>query len=350
MTPKSSIILGISTLHGIIPMSMTLPWSGHVPFPFWVADYLHLWDFDFHSSFEFLLTHDHMELMVYDNDQTPLATLHPCALPVFDALRVLVVERANPSFLAGHTFHKLKRCRVVKLPKSSGFSPSLFTETGIPTCTKADIDDPYLLATFKLPWIHELALDFSHPDCSAIWEKHIAVNANLSGLNLLHMKNWPFDGDLIPILRTLPLLKTLIISSQQGVVSFRAFCPMDANGTSGPQQTSSERQMLALLCPRLLSLQVKWKSPSMESALVPILKDVVTLCAECGSPLKTFTFSNFLYEPGSKLELIERDGSFTTKVIDLDKYEDDGGDEDEDEDGDDYAEWDEEAGRFKLDI
>jgi hypothetical protein len=58
----------------------------------------------------------------------------------------------------------------------------------MPVCTRVDIDDPYLLATFKLPQIYELALDFSDPDCSTIWEKHIAVNANLSGLNLLHMR------------------------------------------------------------------------------------------------------------------------------------------------------------------
>ena len=344
---ESGIILGISTSHGIIPMSTELPRNGLVPLPFREVDYLRLCDFDFRISFDFLLTRDHMELMVYDNYQPPLPT---CALPLFDALRVLVVENANPSFMAGHTFHKLERCRVVKSPKSSGSSPSLFTETEMPACTRADIDDPYLLATFKLPRIHELALDFSHPDCSIIWEKHIAVNVNLSGLNLLHMKNWPFDGDMIPILRTLPSLETLIISSQQGVVSFRAFLPMNANGTSGPKQTSSEGQTLALLCPKLLSLQIEWEVPSMQPELVPILEDVVTLRAERGSPLKTFTFSNFLCEPGSKLELIERDGSFTMKIIDLDEEYEDDGDEEEEEDGDDYAEWDEEAGGFKLDI
>ena len=275
------IILGISTSHGIIPMSTELPGNGLVPLPFREADYLCLYDFDFRISFDFLLNRDHMELILHDNYQLPLPT---CALPLFDALRVLVVENANPSFLAGHTFHKLERCRVLKSRGSSGSSPSLFTETQMPACTRADIDDPYLLATFKLPRIHELALDFSHPDCSTTWDKHIAVNANLSGLNLLHMKNWPFDGDLIPVLRTLPSLETLIVSSRRGVVSFRAFLPMDANGTSGPKQTSSEGRTLVLLCPRLLSLQIEWEVPSMQPELVPILTELSLSVRSVGLP------------------------------------------------------------------
>ena len=277
--PNFGIVLGISTSHGIIPMSMTSSQEGLVSLPFREAEYLRLLEFHIWFSFEFRLIRDHMELMVYDKRKRrpPLPTLHPCALPLFDALRVLVVENANPSFLAGHTFHKLERCGVVSSPKSSGASPSLFTETGMPACTRVDIDDPYLLVTFKLPRIHELALDFSHPDCSTIWEKYIAVNANLSGLNLLHMKNWPFDGDLILILRTLPSLETLIISSWKDMISFRAFLPMDANGASGPKETSSEGRTLALLCPRLQSLQMERDIFLIEPELVPILKDVVTL-------------------------------------------------------------------------
>ena len=139
-----------------------------------------------------------------------------------------------------------------------------------------DIDNPYLLATFRLPLIYELALNFSHPDCSIIWEKRIAVNANLSGLNLLHMKEWPFNGDMIPILRLLPLLETLIVSPQQRTVSSRfpidkietsglisglARTPMipyiGGTAISGLNQTSGEGQKLALLCPRLQRLQIE---------------------------------------------------------------------------------------------
>ena len=261
-----------------------------------------------------------------------------------------MVEEANPSFLAGHTFHKLERCRVLKLPKSYGATPSLFTETKMPTCTRADVDDPYLLATFRLPRIHELALNFSHPDCSTIWETHIAVNANLLGLNLLHMKNWLFGVNLIPILRTLPLLETLIISSWQGVVSFKAFLPMDANWTSGLKQMSGKGRTSALLCPKLQSLQIEWEVPSMQPELVPILKDIVTLRAECGSLLKSFTFSKVSRKAGSKFELIKRDGSFTMENIVLDKESDEESDEGSDKSLSNESLSDEEASGFQLDI
>jgi hypothetical protein len=175
------LMLGISVPHGIIPISAKFPLSGLIPLPFKEAEYLYLRAFFFNSSFEFLFAHGYHRL--------PLPTSLPCALPLFYALKVLVVEDTDPSFLAGHIFHKLERCRVVDSRNSFGASPSTFKETEMPVCTRVDIDDPYLLATFKLPQIHELALNFSHPDLSTIWMKHIAVNVNLSGLNLLHIKN-----------------------------------------------------------------------------------------------------------------------------------------------------------------
>jgi len=319
----AELILGISTPHGIIPLSRYVPLHGLVALPFKEAEYLALWNFHSSNFVEFLFTHDHMKLTVHWVRPPPS---RPCTLPLFSALRVLVVERVNPSFLAGHTFHKLERCRVVKLHDSFVPSLGLFTETEMPVCTRVDIDDPYLLATFKLPQIHEVALDFSHPECSTIWEKHIAMNVNLSGLNLLHMKKWPLDGDLIPILRSLQSLETLIISSQLGAVSFRAFLPMDANGVSGLKRTSSEGQRLDLLCPRLQSLQIEGQDPSVEPELISILKDIVTLRAECGSPLKEFTFSKFRrsewtfrLKPGTQLELIGRNRRFTMEKFVLPK-------------------------------
>jgi len=279
------LMLGISTPRGVIPISGALPLDSVVPLPFKEAEYLGLWDFSSSTSAEFSFTHEHMELMVYNYVRPPLPPSLPCILPLFSALRVLVMERVNPLFLSGHTFYKLERCRVVKPPVSFLPSPSLFTETETPVCTRVDIDDPYLLATFKLPQIREMALDFSHPELSTIWEKHIAVNVNLSGLTLLHMKKWPPNGDLIPILRSLQFLVTLIISSQLGAVSFRAFLPMDANGTSGLKRTNSEGQRLDLLCPRLQSLQIEGQDPSLERELTPILKDIVdhSPCRECVS-------------------------------------------------------------------
>jgi len=309
------LMLGISTLRGIIPISGDLPLDSIVPLPCKEVEYLGLCDLHFSPFAEFQFTHEHMELMAYNSVRPPLPPSLPSTLPFFSALRALVVERVNPSFLDGHTFHNLERCRVVKSPDSFLPSPSLFTETEMPACTRVDINDTNLLATFKLPQIHELALDFSHPECSTIWEKRIAVNANLSELNLLHMKGWPFDGDLIPILRSLPLLETLIISSRLGVVPFRAFLPMDANGASGLKRTSSVGQRLDLLCPRLQSLQIEGQDPSAEAEVIPILKDIITLRAECGSPLKGFTFSEFWPEPGRQFELIGRNGSFTMEKI-----------------------------------
>jgi len=309
------LMLGISTPHGIIPISGYLPLDSVVPLPFKEAEYLGLWCFRSSPFAEFQFTHEHMELMVYNYVRPPLPPSLPCTSPLFPALRALVVEGVNLSFLAGHTFHKLERCRVVRSPDSFLPSPSLFTETEMPVCTRVDIDDPNLLATFKLPQIHELALDFSHPACSTIWEKRIAVNADLSELNLLHMKGWSLAGNLIPILRSLPSLETLIINPWLGVDSFKAFLPMGAYRTSGRKQPSGEGQRSRLLCPRLQCLQIEGLGLSVGPELKAILKDIVTLRAECGSPLKDFTFSTSW--PSLRSNLIGRNGRFTMRNIDL---------------------------------
>ena len=317
---NAGVMLGISTPHGIIPVSTALPPNGLLLLPFREADCLRLRHFDVDRSFEFVFTHDHMELMVHLSDRPPPTSM-PCDLPLFHTLRILVVENANPSFLAGHTFHNLERCRVVKSHNAVSASPDLFTETEMPVCTRVDIDDPYLLAGFKLPQLCELSLDFSHPDCITIWEKRIAVNVNLSGLNLLHVKKWPLDGDLIPILRSLPLFKSLVICSRLGVVSFRAFLPMDTNGTSGLEQTSSDGRTSTLLCPRLQYLHIEGQDPSLVPELMLILKDIVTFRAACKVPLKELTFFNFWPGPGCKTELIGRDQSFTMEKYALEEEE-----------------------------
>jgi len=314
----AKLMLGILTPRGIIPISGYMSLGRLVPLPFKEAEYLSLWDFPSSTFAEFSFTHDHMEIMIYRYERPPLPPSLPCTLPLFSALRVLVVERVNPSFLAGHTFHKLERCRVVKFRGSYVLSPGLFTETKMPVCTRVDVDDPYLLATFKLPRIREVALDFSHPECSAIWEKHIAVNANLSGLNLLYMKKWLLNGDLIPILRSLASLETLIFSSRLGVVPFKAFLPIGAYGTSGLKQTSGEGQKSWLLCPRLQCLRVEGQNPLVKPKLIQILRYIVTLRAECGSPLKHFTFWP---QPGRRLELIGRNGDIAEKKFLLEEAE-----------------------------
>ena len=314
------LILGISTPHAIIPISTLLPERGLVSLPFKTAELLHLFASDC-TSLDFLFIRDHMELMVYDYDRLPPPSSLPCALPFFDALRVLDMQCDNPSFLAGHTFHKLERCRLLREGRLK-HSPSerMLTETKMPVCTRVDIDDPWVLAAIKLPQIRELALDFSDANRSVIWEKQLAVNANLSGLSLLHMKNWPHDGDLSAILRSVPLLETLIITSRRGVASFTAFLPMDTHAASGLKQTNVEGRTSALLCPRLQSLQIEVGDPSVLPGRVPILQDVVALRADYGSPLKVFTLSQFRRWPKkSKVELIGSDGGFNRKKIVLPK-------------------------------
>jgi hypothetical protein len=308
--------VGISTPHAIIPLSIWWHWRGCVPLPFKEIEYFQFHGGGPHNSIEFLFIRDHTELGKYNHDIASLPAPLPCSSPPFNTLRVLVVVGANPSFLAGRTFHKLERCRLVKRV-GLGHIPNqlLLTETAMPVCTRVDTDDPYLLATFKLPQISQLALDFSHSNFSTIWEKGIAVNANLSGLNLLHMKNWPVGGDLILILRSLPSLETLIISFWGGAISLRAFLPIDESGTSGLELTSREGKTVELLCPRLQSLQIEGGSHLVDQEPIPIFKNIVTLRAMCGSPLKVFTISEILPPAGSKFALIGRDGSFTMERI-----------------------------------
>jgi len=315
------LILGISVPCGIIPVGLSWRPDGIVALPLKGADYLIWQSLNSQISLEFLFTNDHMELMVHKDGQPPPPKSFRCVLPLFYTLRVLVVEDADPSFLIGHTFHNLEKCKMVVSRFRIGIpltppTPSLFTMTEMPLCTRVDIDDPHLLATFKLPQIHELALDFSDPDCGTIWEEHIAVNVNLSGLTLLHMKKWRNHGDLIPILRSLPLLETLIICSRRGLVPFRAFLPMDANAALVLKKASGEGRSLALLCPRLQSLRIEGQNPSVEPELIPLLKDIVIRRAELGSPFKDFTFSVFSskrFKRGSLFELAWMNGSFTMK-------------------------------------
>ena len=125
---RAELMLGISVLRGIIPISTGLPPNGLVPVPLKEAEYLRLCCFDSRCSFEFLFTRDHMELMIDDHHRPPPPTSLSCALPLFYALRILVVEDANPSFLAGHTFHKLERCKVLGSWNSFSDIPSLFAK------------------------------------------------------------------------------------------------------------------------------------------------------------------------------------------------------------------------------
>ena len=309
------LMLYISTSQSIIPMSTLFPERGLISLPFKKPESLRLLAGD-STSLESLSIRDHIELTLYDYHQLSLPSSVPYAFPLFATLRVLVIECDNPSFLAGHTFHKLERCRLLKVDWSKD-SPIryMLREIGMPICTKVDIEDPWVLAASKVPKIHELTSYFSHPNISQIWEKYIAVNANLSGLSLLHINHWPHDLDLIPILRSVPSLKTLIMTGWVNVDSFGAFLPMGANGSTGLKQMSGDEKTLVVLCPRLWHLQIEYCGPWIQPDLVPLAKDIITLRAECGSPLKVFTLLEFRRKPGRKFELIGRDGSMEVSVL-----------------------------------
>ena len=307
-TGNWDVTVGILCPHAMIPMFTEFPESGILPLPFKEVDYLYLHDEPHNAPIGFHFTLDHMELSNGGPDQLTLQTPIPCDLPLFHALRVLVLVDTNPSFLAGHTFHRLERCSVMGSSELDHMSSQKLS-TEMPVCTRVDIDDPALLATFMLPQIHELGLDFSVSDCGMIWENQILVMSNLSGLKLLHMRGERIGRDLVQILQPLPLLETLIISSQVDVETFMAM-----------NQLSWEGQKLAIVCPLLQRFQVEDTDPSERPEWTPILEDVVTLRKMCDSPLKSFTFYIFSPEPGRKFELIGIDGGFTMEETVLAEY------------------------------
>ena len=84
---------------------------------------------------------------------------------------------------------------------------------------------------------------------------------------------------------------------------------MDANETSGLRQTSSEGKRFPALCLKLQYLQIESQDFMLQPDLFTFAKDIITLHAECGSPLKSFTLTH--YWSGSRFDLIGRDGHFT---------------------------------------
>jgi len=302
-----NLALGISGPQDIIHISTEWSNGGLVALPFKEVECLHLKSLT-PNSIDILSTLGHMELRADGSHQPTLPTALPCYLPLCDTLRVLTVEVSYPSFLAGHTFHKLERCRVVTQNKET-HNPSLGLFIEMPVCTRLYTNDPSLLATFKIPQIHELGVDlgYSVHNVNIFWEKWVAGNASLSGLKLLYMKGSLFQED---ILKSLPCLETLVISALVGWDHFRSFLPKGVNQTSGLKQSTGDDRTLVTLCPMLQNLHVEGTDPSKTPHLIPILNEVVVLRAACGSPLKRFTFSQFWPKPGSQFELIGRDGSF----------------------------------------
>ena len=277
---------------------------------------------------EYLIAHDQLsiaclpslhclvELRVADG-QNILPTAPPYNLPLFHTLRVLEAYSIHQSFFTGQTFHRLERCKI--LSSQGGHSMIFGLPTEMPVCARLDAEDLTLLATLKLPQICELGVSFDHPESNLIWGNHIAVNANLSGLKLLHVQHWGANIDLVQILSFLPVLKQLIVGDgkELGVSFFRAFIPVGGNRVSRlKNQSSSGGNIPPMPCPMLKGLFIEGVDPKEQPGL-PVLEEVVTLRAVGGSPLQTLTFSQFLPKHGTEFKLIGKDGSFGMEIVTL---------------------------------
>ena len=307
------VVLGISSPHGIIPLELYS----------FMRDYPFMMGIPFKEA-EYLLNNDHelsidplltllplVELRVRVKEDILRSELSP-NLPLFHTLRVLETAKIHPSFLTGQTFHKLERCRMSLYGESPELSHDHVTQ--MPVCTRLDVDDLTLLATLVLPQICELSASFDHPEFNMIWEKHIAVNVNLSGLELLHVYDWYQQADLIQALRCLPVLKSLILAIDLGLDAafFGEFVPMHPHETDMLMQSHDKVQVLPILCPILRSLLIEECDPTERVELIPILKQVITRRAECGSPLKRLTLSSI--EFGRTFELIGSQGGFVVEM------------------------------------
>jgi len=315
--------IGVSSRHGIVPLSRYSGNRGNAlftgvdypPLPreseyILTDDELELpidYFFSFHSLKEVRMTF--LTLDMWSNTQS---SPDP---PIFHTLKVLAVGRSQSSPLASHTFHRLERyqedgaCDVVQ--------PRQDRLTEMPLCTRL-VTRLSRLATLKLPQVRELKVFADEEEPDYLWEKHIAVNARLSGLKILLLSgSWYGKSsfqDTPKILGSLQALEILVLHSvhlvDPFVTSFEAFLPMNAQGTP---ELIWEGQILKVLCPRLESLQIEDITPTVEPGLMPVLKNIVTLRAIHGSPLKSFSF----YDGGDEKmwELIGRDGSFIMEEV-----------------------------------
>ena len=245
----------------------------------------------------------------------PNARFSP-SLSFFHTLKVLHVWSIPTSFLAGQTFHQLERY------KENVNEIEHITEqtrlTNMPVCTRLVVPLSRL-ATLKLPRVCELSVCNDGEQPNDTWEKHIAVNTNLSGLKLLHVSDDCVDGfptiDIIKILRLVPALETLVIDgnclADSYVEFFGALVPSEAIKTR-------KGRISGVLCPRLEILQIEGISLTERPELIPVLHDIVTSRAEFGSPLKSFTFNlpaSLHGSRGKKWELIGRKNSFMMKSV-----------------------------------
>ena len=321
--------IGLSTLHGIVTLSTSL--VSHCPH---FQHFKELGYITSHGTLDppidhFLPFHNLKELRIPGSflrlqPNTPL----PTNFPFFYTLKVLKVASIESSFIAGQTFHNLERYGELFPPCES--NTGLLTE--MPVCTRLVVELSRL-ACLRLPQICELSVyidgegsygeEFNGEGPNMVWEKHVAVNSNLSGLKLLHFFDpivWEMpERNIIQILRSVPALETLIIDNSyietRCVEFFKAFVPFRAQKTD---VSSGEGQISGVLCPKLQSLQIEGICVTEQPELMSVLKDMVTLRAIIGSPLKSFTFNVSYAAPKNskhQWELIGKDGRFTLEEV-----------------------------------
>ena len=328
---ENRTFIGVSSPHGIVTLSVDREDDrfihlGYFPFP-QESEYISTQGPITFFFDDFLSSHSLKEVRAKcgEVEIRPNTQLSPNA-PLFHTLTVLAIFSTPSSFLAGHTFHNLERYRE----ELSGCNtledylvPDLLTE--MPVCTRLAVPLSRL-ATLKLPQIRELGVypDIRDKEPNSIWAQHIAVNANLSGLKLLHLfcdNDMGRIFDVVEILGSLSALETLVIDKayidRPYVDFFEAFIPRNAQGTSGLHQSGWEGQVSGVLCPRLESLQIEdiplTRLTDVEPELLAVLKDIVSLRAINGFPLKSFTFFSGLLN--KKWELIGRDRSFIMEEV-----------------------------------
>ena len=310
--PRS--VIGISSPLGIVPLVKLADEGGPLTeVPFKEAEYLVPGD---QLSIDCLLSlHNLMEIRLEGGQRLPSEP--PSNLPLFHTLRVLEAQDFDPSFLAGQTFHKLERCRMFLFEEVPMLSEDEVTR--MPICTRLDLNDLTLLATLKLPGICELGVPLVHPEFNMIWENHIRLNTNLSGLELLHVKGWYKQADLIQALQCLPVLKSLILSDGPDLDAafFGEFLPMHLDENAVLMQSYDEVHISTILCPMLNSLLIEEWDPTEHVELIPVLKQVVTLRVVRCSPLTRFTLSAIKFR--RKFELIGSQGGLVTDMGSMDE-------------------------------
>jgi len=311
--------IGVSSPLGIVPLSRASVGLTGLEYPLLPRESEYIatdedlelpidYFFSFHSLKEMRMRR--LGLFMWSNTQSL-----PDA-PLFHTLKVLIVHVSRLSPLASQTFHKLERYQ--EKSASDVDEPRQDRLTEMPVCTRL-VTSLSRLATLKLPQVLELEVRVDNeeePDY--LWEKYVAVNTRLSGLKLLSLsttlRGTSYFNDIPKILGSLPALETLVLHKKHlvypYVTFFEAFVPMNAQGTSEPIW---EGQIPKVLCPRLESLQIKGIRPTVQPELMPVLKNIVTLRAIIGSPLKSFTFYDGY--PDKKWELIGRDGSFMMEEV-----------------------------------